>query len=245
MSVFSTPLLLRCFLRSYCSTAAYNPRGLQNVGFTFAIEPALAVLYGPGEDLRAARQRYVRHYNSHPFWAPLLLGVFLRVESDIAQKRLQPAFLDSLKDTTSYTLSAIGDSLFQGSLTPTWVLICACLIVQGAVSAAGVLTLALFFLAQALRLACFITGLRKGMTVLMLLRKMQLIDWAFRVKCLNAALLGFLIYLIFPAEAPLTGAALFLYVVVAGGLVWRLHVPRTALLLAVAALPALWRLAGA
>jgi PTS system mannose-specific IID component len=226
---FSAGLLLRCFLRSYCSTACYNPRGLQSVGFIYAIEPALAALYGPGEELKAARWRYVRHFNSHPFWMPLLLGVFLRVEADIAQKRVQPALLDNVKDATSNTLSAIGDSLFRGSAMITWALAAGCLVLYGSPVAAMFLTLGLFFLVHLLRFACFITGLRMGLACLRLVGRFQLINWAGRIKYLNAFLLALLLCLALRETA--TGRLLWflavpVYLAVAGVLVGRLHIPR-------------------
>lgn len=230
MNGFSAMLLLRCFLRSYCVTAAYNPRGLQSTGFTFAIEPALAALYGPGEGLRMARQRYVWRFNSHPFWAPLLLGVFLRIESDIARKHVQPALLDTLKDTTANTFSAIGDSLFQGSLLPAWALTMGCLVVHGFTTAAVVVTLVLFLLTHLFRLVCFIAGLRKGMSILALVRRLQLIDWSTRIKYLNALLLTLFLFWSLPEANVGMWGKTFAYFTLAGLLVWRLRVPRTALL---------------
>ena len=38
MNGLKASLLLGCFLRTYLVAAAYNPRGLQNIGFMFAIE---------------------------------------------------------------------------------------------------------------------------------------------------------------------------------------------------------------
>ena len=44
MAAPSTWDLLRCFGRTYFVNAAYNPRGLQNIGQIFALEPVLAVI---------------------------------------------------------------------------------------------------------------------------------------------------------------------------------------------------------
>lgn len=242
---FSTGTLLRCFLRSYCSTACYSPRGLQSVGFTFAIEPVLAALYGPGEELKAARWRYVRHFNSHPFWMPLLLGAFLRVESEIAAKRVQPALLDNVKDTTANALSAIGDSLFRGSTMITWALAAGCLVLYGMPRAAAVLTLGLFALVHLLRFACFVAGLRMGLSSLLLIRRFQLINWAGRIKYMNACLLALFLWLALretAAEQPLWLPAVPACLAVAGLLVWRLHVPRLVLLLLLLAVVVAFRL---
>ncbi len=137
----TTSVFMRCFLRATLASAAYNPHGLKNIGFIYALEPALAHIHGPGEAFLRARARYIHRFNSHPFWIPLLLGVFLRIEMDIAAQKTQEAMVDTLKDTTADTLSAIGDSLFSGGLLITWALTMSCLAVTGHAVAAAVITL--------------------------------------------------------------------------------------------------------
>ena len=69
---------LTCFLRSYLLGGAFTPQGMQSLGITHALEPGLAEIYADPEDLLCARQRYIRHFNTHPFGAPFLLGLFLK-----------------------------------------------------------------------------------------------------------------------------------------------------------------------
>ncbi len=226
MNRLSPLLLLGCFLRTYLVGAAYNPRGLQNIGFLHAIEPALAALYGEGRALRAARMRYARHFNCHPFWIPMLLGIFLHAEAAIAEGRMNEALLYSLKNTTANTLSAIGDSFFGGSLLPAWGLGTSCLILAGNVQAAVLLTLALFLALHAFKLCSFILGLRRGLAVLRLLRRLDLINQGDRIKWANAVLLALFLFLALPGtSAPVWGAAA-LYLAAAGWLASKAHVPR-------------------
>ncbi len=231
-------LLLRCFLRTYLVGAAYNPRGLQNIGFTFALEPALAALYGEGSSLRAARMRYVRHYNCHPFWTPMLLGIFLHTEAAIAEGTMRPAMLSALQETTTNALSAIGDSLFSGSLLVTWALAASCFVLAGEPLAAGLLTLGLFLALQIFKAVTFIAGLRKGLAILVALRRFDLINWGEFIKCCNAVLLAVFLHFALPEASVPAWAGVVLYLLLAGWVVGKLHAPRVfaALLLLVLAL---------
>ena len=187
--------LLRCFGRTYCINAAYNPRGLQNIGQIFALDPLLARIHGEGEALREARARHVGHANCHPFLVPALTGMLLHMETAVAEKRLQPHIFMQFKDATANTLSAIGDSLYNGSLAGLWALICACLILEHLYTAAVCFTLVLFLGLQAVRFAGFMLGFRRGMGLLTLLRRIGLIEWAERVKMANAVLTALFLHL--------------------------------------------------
>ena len=226
MSELKSGLLMGCFLRTYLTGAAYNPRGLQNIGFTFAIEPALAALYGPGKKLRDARLRYARNYNCHSFFTPMLLGIFLRMEAEIAAGRLNPAVHESIKDTTANTLSAIGDSLFNGTALNTWAVAVACLVLAGLPMAAVALTAVLFVLLQFFKIATFILALRKGLAVLLFLRRFDLINWGDRFKYVNALLLTLFLCLALPGASALSWGGVGLYLLLAGWVVGRLHVSR-------------------
>ena len=56
-------VLLRVFWRSLFLQAAWNPRGMQNLGFAFAMQPALRELY-PDRAARArAAERHLEFFN--------------------------------------------------------------------------------------------------------------------------------------------------------------------------------------
>lgn len=226
MTVLKGSLLLGCFLRTYLVSAAYNPRGLQNIGFTFAIEPALAALYGPGKGLREARLRYARNYNCHQFFTPLLLGLFLHTEAEIVAGRLEPGMRGGLKDTTVNTLSAIGDSFFNGAALNTWAITASCLVLAGLPLWALALTLLLFALLQLFKVTTFVLALRNGMTVLLFLRRLDLINWGDRLKYANALLLSLFLWLALPRAPALSFGGLALFLLLVGWLVGKLHVPR-------------------
>ena len=211
----STWDLLRCFGRTYFVNAAYNPRGLQNIGQIFALEPVLAVMYEDGEELREARARHIAHANCHPFFVPAWIGMVVHMESAVAERRLNPKVFMQFKDATANALSAIGDSLFNGSMAGLWALPCACLVLERHYSAAAWLTLIMFLGLQVVRFAGFHLGLRRGMGLLTLLRNLNLIDWAERIKMANAVLAAFFLHLCLNGSPPVLqlGTALFLLVI--------------------------------
>lgn len=191
-------VLLRCLARSYLVGANFNTRGMQNIGLSYAIDPGLAAIHAERKALAEARRRYLRHYNTHPFWTPLLIGIFLSLEVKIAKKQLPPGTLDNIRQTTTYTLSAIGDSVFGGGVLVLWALATACLIVTGHGAAAmltgGVLLLGL----QVFKAVTFFIGLREGFRFLPRLKRLNLINWGRRIKLVNALLMVLFWCLVWP-----------------------------------------------
>ena len=191
--MLSRKVSLTCFMRSYLLGAAFTPQGMQSLGLTYALEPGLAEIYPDPENLLRARQRYIRHFNTHSFGAPFLLGLFLHLEQLIARGLFPEEALSNIKDTAGYTLSAIGDSVFSGTLIPFWALACACLMLLGLPWAAGIFTVCLFTALQAFRLASFYFALEQGLAALERLRNFDIINWGERLKYCNALLLALLL----------------------------------------------------
>ncbi|EMG36016.1 PTS system IID component, Man family [Desulfocurvibacter africanus PCS] len=198
-------VLFRCLARSYLVGANFNTRGMQNIGLSYAMDPGLVAIHVQGKDLYDARRRYLRHYNTHPFWTPLLIGIFLSLEIKIAKNQLPPGTLENVRQTTIYTLSAIGDSVFGGGVLVLWALATACMIVTGhgvaAVLTGGVLLLSL----QAFKALTFFAGLREGFRFLPRLKRFNLINWGRRIKLVNALLTVLFWYLVWPEPVRWTG----------------------------------------
>ncbi len=191
---------LKCFLRTYLVGASMNPRGLMSVGLLYAMQPGLWVIHKEPKAREQALKRFARHFSSHPFWVPCLVGIFLAVEADIAGRRLPPEALEKVKNTTSYTLSAIGDSVFAGSLLIFWALSSSCLLLQGQRLLPVLMALFFFLGLQAFRVYTFLGGVRRGFSFLSALKRWDLINWGRRIKFANAALLLWLWTLLFPAR---------------------------------------------
>jgi len=116
-SAVSTFTLLRVLWRSFFFLAATNFERMQNVGFAYAILPALRSLY-EGDALEAAVERHLDFFNSHPYMAGALLGAAVRIEEDIAAGRRDPAQVQAFKRCMMGPMAAIGDSFFWASLRP-------------------------------------------------------------------------------------------------------------------------------
>ncbi len=194
----SLKILMNCFWRTYFLGANFNTRGLQNLGLSFAMDPGLKCLYTDPRQLKKARKRYLTLFNSHPYWAPLLVGYFLFVESRIARGLLSDQAMDKIKNTTAYTLSAIGDSFFGGSVLVFWSLVCCLLLIHGWYWLALFWFAVWFLLLQVFRLLTFWLGWMRGLTFLQQLRGLDLINWSQRVKLLNSGLILLLWYTVYP-----------------------------------------------
>ncbi len=191
--------LVACFLRTYLVAAAFNRRGMQNIGLVYAMEPGLEAIYPDPETRRLARMRYAYHYHSHLFWTPLLVGAFLSIEMLIARGQFPAKLLENVKNTTTYTLSGLGDSFFGGSLLVFWSLSACCLVMAGLELYAAIWLAVLFVLLQIFKLCTFIMGLMWGLKSLHVMKGWDLIDWGQRIKCANAVLAATALYLAWPA----------------------------------------------
>ncbi len=200
-------ILFATYLRCYFVGAAFNTRGLQNVGLALAMEPGLAAIYPDPIERRKAWKRYTKIYNTHPLWTPFLVGVFLSLESRIARRQFPEAVLTQVKSTVVFTLSAVGDSFFGGSLTVLWALATACLLTAGAPWSAFALGALLFSALNAFKLATFVLGYRQGFGALNHIKRWNLINWGRRLKVLNAALLVILWTQVWPVGLDVLGWA--------------------------------------
>ena len=111
---------------------------------------------------------------------------------------LSSTALDSFRRTATYTLSALGDSFFGGSLLVLWSLSMTILLVCGW-HAAACIWFALWFVAlQIFKAVTFWMGVCKGLSFLQKLRQMDLMGWGHRIKLVNALFVLLIWWLIFP-----------------------------------------------
>ena len=66
--------LARVFWRCLFLQAAWNRRGMQNLGFAYAIDPALRALYPEPEKRREALRRHPCFFNCHPYTVAAMIG---------------------------------------------------------------------------------------------------------------------------------------------------------------------------
>ncbi|MCM2332396.1 MAG: PTS system mannose/fructose/sorbose family transporter subunit IID [Anaeromyxobacteraceae bacterium] len=182
--------LLSVFWRCLFLQAAWNRRGMQNLGFAYAIEPALEALYAGQADREAALARHLKFFNCHPYMAAAILGGAIHHEEKVAAgQEPGPAALD-YKATLQGPLAAVGDGFFWTALRPFF----------GAVAAVGALTtgwpavvaaLATYnAIHVALRWGLFRAGYEKGDGVVADIARLSLPRLADRLRLLGALLCG-------------------------------------------------------
>jgi PTS system mannose-specific IID component len=119
------------FWRALFIQACWNYEGMQNVGFAFAIFPALRAAYD-GEELGASCARHLEFFNTQPFMASFALGLTARMESERSaapqpQREVMATRIASIKKAMASPLAAIGDRLFWGTLRPFTLVLTLCM----------------------------------------------------------------------------------------------------------------------
>jgi PTS system mannose-specific IID component len=92
---------------------------MQNVGFAYAILPALREFYAgrPEEALRAVK-RHLEFFNTQPAMGAVILGASVRLEERVAAGEADPRSIGTFKVGLMGSLGAMGDAFFWGALRP-------------------------------------------------------------------------------------------------------------------------------
>lgn len=182
--------LARVFVRSLALQASWNRRGMQNLGFAYAIWPALEVLYPDPERRLAAARRHLAPFNTHPYLAAAILGGSIYHEERVARGDEPPEAVERFKQALMGPLAAVGDSFYWLSLRPF----------TGAVAALlapfiGLWVVPVFLVAfnlphLALRYLLFLRGIRTGDRVVNTVAHIGLPAKGARLRVATAALGG-------------------------------------------------------
>ena len=178
------------FWRCLFLQAAWNRRGMQNLGFAYAIEPALDALYAEPARREEALARHLGFFNCHPYMAAAIVGGAIHHEERVAAGEEPGAAPLSYKATLQGPLAAVGDGFFWTALRPFF----------GAMAALGALVsgwqavvaaVVLYNLVQlSLRAALFRAGYRQGDAVVGLIARLSLPRVADRLRAAGVALCG-------------------------------------------------------
>ncbi|HEX9205953.1 MAG TPA: PTS system mannose/fructose/sorbose family transporter subunit IID [Candidatus Deferrimicrobiaceae bacterium] len=106
--------------RQFLLQGCWNFEGMQNVGFAYAILPALREFYAgrPEEALKAVK-RHLEFFNTQPAMGTVILGAAVRLEERVAAGEADPRAIGTFKVGLMGSLGAIGDAFFWGALRPT------------------------------------------------------------------------------------------------------------------------------
>ncbi len=199
--------LARVFWRCLFVQAAWNRRGMQNLGFASAIDPALRELYPDPERREEALRRHLGFFNCHPYMAAAIVGGAIHHEEKVAsgaEPRAQPL---QYKQTLQGPLAALGDGFFWTALRPFFGALAALgALVAGwkAIVAAVVMYNAIHL---ALRIGLFRAGYAKGDAIVGEIAKLELPHAADRLRAAGAALCGLAAAVVVVRSAALSGSA--------------------------------------
>lgn len=182
--------LARVFWRCLFLQAAWNRRGMQNLGFAYAIAPALRRLYPDAARRGEALQRHLCTFNCHPYTAAAIVGGAIHHEERVAAGEEAPTAPLEYKQVLQGPMAAVGDGFFWAGLRPFF----------GAVAAVGTIAvgwpalLAVLVAYNALQLwlrwKLFLAGYRSGDEVVAVVAALRLPTWAARLRQAGTVVAG-------------------------------------------------------
>lgn len=105
--------------RSQFLQGSWNYERMQNVGWAYALIPAIKKLYTTKEDRTAALKRHLEFFNTHPYVASPIIGVTLALEEERANgAAIDDAAIQGVKIGMMGPLAGIGDPVFWFTLRP-------------------------------------------------------------------------------------------------------------------------------
>lgn len=149
---------------TFFSHANYNYERLAGTGFCHAMAPIIEKLYKDNpEEYKAAVQRHIEFYNTEPHFGGVINGMVIAMEEERANGA--PIFdeaINGIKTGLMGPFAGIGDTLWQGTLTPILLSIGISLASSG--SLAGPLVYAVLMMGIMLSIAYYVwmTGYKLG-----------------------------------------------------------------------------------
>ncbi len=118
--------------RSTFLQGSWNYERMQNGGWVYAMIPAIKKLYKTEEDRKAALQRHLEFFNTHPYVASPILGVTLALEEERANGApVDDVAIQGVKVGMMGPLAGIGDPVFWFTLKPILGALAATLAIDG------------------------------------------------------------------------------------------------------------------
>ncbi|HIC0270643.1 TPA: PTS system mannose/fructose/sorbose family transporter subunit IID [Streptococcus agalactiae] len=105
--------------RSQFLQGSWNYERMQNMGWAYALIPALKKLYTTKEDRAAALERHMEFFNTHPYVAAPIIGVTLALEEEKASGiPVEDKAIQGVKIGMMGPLAGIGDPVFWFTVRP-------------------------------------------------------------------------------------------------------------------------------
>lgn len=105
--------------RSTFLQGSWNYERMQNLGWAYALIPAIKKLYTSKEDRAAALKRHLEFFNTHPYVAAPIIGVTLALEEERANgAEIDDTAIQGVKIGMMGPLAGIGDPVFWFTVRP-------------------------------------------------------------------------------------------------------------------------------
>ena len=105
--------------RSQFLQGSWNYERMQNVGWAYAMIPAIKKLYKSKEDRASALKRHLEFFNTHPYVASPIIGVTLALEEERANGApIDDTAIQGVKVGMMGPLAGIGDPVFWFTVRP-------------------------------------------------------------------------------------------------------------------------------
>lgn len=181
---------LYVWLRLLLCQCSWNYERFQGLGFFYALLPGLKKIYN-AEQLKSRGLQHDRYFNTHPYLAPLVAGVVLRLEQDNSQlDEDEQIDIEDFKEMVAAPCAAIGDALFWGGGRPLAAGITLLLAVKGILWAPLVYLVLYNVVPLLFRVLLFRRGYSCGFEAFNFIQRFNLPDWAIRTKESAIVVLG-------------------------------------------------------
>jgi mannose/fructose/N-acetylgalactosamine-specific phosphotransferase system component IID len=110
--------------RSLYIQATFNLERMQALGFCNCLLPFARKNIQDQKARSEFLKRHLMFFNSHPYMVGWILGAVVNLEEKLLQDGDRQTDIDRYKRMFSQTISAVGDSLFWGSLKPVIAILC-------------------------------------------------------------------------------------------------------------------------
>ena len=105
--------------RSTFLQGSWNYERMQNLGWAYALIPAIKKLYTSKEDRAAALERHLDFFNTHPYVAAPIIGVTLALEEERANgAEIDDTAIQGVKIGMMGPLAGVGDPVFWFTVRP-------------------------------------------------------------------------------------------------------------------------------
>lgn len=105
--------------RSTFLQGSWNYERMQNLGWAYALIPAIKKLYTSKEDRAAALKRHLEFFNTHPYVAAPIIGVTLALEEERANgTEIDDTAIQGVKIGMMGPLAGVGDPVFWFTVRP-------------------------------------------------------------------------------------------------------------------------------